>query len=154
MPYKPPPLDVMKGLKEALVDPISRDWGDAYWIQRAARERYPAGNAALDFMPYAGIAANIDDMAQANNAMDMAGATTGAVVNGGVTAAYAKGGLQAVKGVAKDAPGMAGKAAVLLSTGPLMYLRSVLDAQSKANQQYKDTSMREIAEQLRGWGTQ
>lgn len=154
MPYKPPPLDVMKGLKEALVDPISRDWRDAYWIQRAVRERYPAGNAALDFVPWVGLAANADDMMQAENTGDTVGAAAGAAVTGGVTAAYAKGGLQAVKGVAKDAPGMAGRAAVILSTGPLMYLRSVLDAQSKATQQYKDTSMREIAEQLRGWGAQ
>lgn len=150
----PPPLDVMKGLKEALVDPISKDWEDAYWIQRALRERYPAGNAALDFVPWAGWAASADDMAQARNAGDIAGAVAGTAINAGTTAAYAKGGLQAVRNATQHAPGMMGRGVALLSMGPFMYLRSVLDEQSKANQQYKDTSMREIAEQLRGWGTQ
>lgn len=152
MPNKAPPLNVMRGLHEALVAPIAKDFENAYWIQRAARGRYPAGDAALNFVPYVGLAANVDDMAHASDAGDMAGAATGAAVNGSLVTGYAGAGMAAVKRMAQEAPGQVGRAAVLLSAGPLAYLRSVLDAQKAANNQYGDIPLVDLAARLRGWG--
>jgi len=145
------------GLKETIVDPLIEDWKNAYWMQRAARERYPMANAALNFLPTPvgagiGLAANIDDLfhdTKNQNYSGMAGDLIGAGVGYERSKGAASGAMNTLKDVYKTSPKTVGRGALLLGALPMTYGRSVYKDQQTANQQYNTMSLLEIANKLR-----
>lgn len=156
------PGEMFRGLRESIVDPIKQDFKQAYWMQRAARERYPVSDAALNFVPYAGVAGAADDYyhemrkgggaTAAGNAVEMAvnPTTMGAAVRAGTapTAPQQKG-----TGIMKRA-GLRGAATMdllkwsLLGSGGASGGGIYAENQRQANQQHGNTPLRDISRQL------
>lgn len=156
MPPKPPPLDVMKELRTQLLDPLAQDWNNAYWNYQALRTRYPAADAVLDFVPYVGIANGVDDIRRSLPVGDLQGTANGAAgmaIGASTTGKYAKASVETLQELAKHAPGVAKRAAVILSAGPMGYLDHVVESQKAANARYQDMPLADMAAQLQGWGS-
>ena len=152
--YKKKDLDIWGGLNEAILQPIASDMGDAYWMQRVARERYPVADAAMNFLPTplgaaTGLAANADDLYhdyQKGDILGGAGDTIGLGVGAGRAAQYAG----FIKNVVKDAPpALKGRSAVVLLAGPLAYAHEVNLKQGKATEKYKGKRLLDISKYLR-----
>jgi hypothetical protein len=162
--------DMYNGVKEAVVDPIKEDFKDAYWIQRAAREKYPAADAALNFIPtplgaVVGLAANADDLyhdAGKGDLIKSTGDVGGALLGTGRIASAGKllkstmsDGKYAIDAVQKKLGTKAGapEAAFAANFGVIpagaVYAADVADSQRDANKEYKDQSVADLAKQLR-----
>ena len=141
--------DILLGIKEAIFDPIKKDFERAYVFQRAARERNPIADSALNFVPYVGLAASADDFANANTGSEYASAAGGSLISAGATAGYAKHGFNISKAGGGMGGGRAGKAAALLLAGPAIYAREVLRSQEAANQKYSGMSSFDLARSKR-----
>lgn len=146
---KSPPLNVWQGLKEAVVNPIVKDFQNAYWVQRAGRARYPAVDAALTFVPYVGVATNLDDLQR--NAVDNGSFDIrdlgGLVLSAAATKLGAKGlsGLADGAGRARTASNVRVVGAGIPGAG---YINHYIEAQDAANQKYGDRPLYEIARDL------
>ena len=141
-----------KGLQESIIDPLTADWKDAYWMQRAARERYPVTDAVTNFVPYLGTALNADDAIQhirSNQYSGVPGDLAGMALN----IATVKGGGKFVSEVSRDAQrmGRSGGKAMAIGVGfpAAAYITSYLQDQQDANKKYGDTSLKDIANILR-----
>lgn len=135
-----------------IVDRIKDGVSDAYWMQRAVRERYPAADAVLNFVPYVGAATNIDDVVQDVRSGDYSSIPSdaaGAALNVGAT----KLGLRGLSEVAKDAQRYGRSGGKVMATGvgmpTALYVDHYLDRQKAADEQYGDTPLVDIAKQLR-----
>lgn len=145
-------LDVLGGLKEAVVDPMWSDIKDAYWLQRAARERYPAADAVLNFVPYVGAVTNADDIVQDIRGADYK-ATPGDAAGMALNLAATKAGVRGLSEVARDAERLGRSGGRVMAIGVGMpatgYLTHYADRQKAAEKAYGDTPLLEIARQLR-----
>ena len=146
---KSPPLDVIGGLKEAIGSPIAKDFESAYWMQRAARAKYPAADSILNFMPYLGVATNVDDIQR--NARDNGSFDPRDLAGLAVGVAATKFGLKGVNTLATGA-GRARTASNVRAVGIGMpaaaYAGHYVDAQRAANEQYGDRPLIDIAKEL------
>lgn len=143
------PLDVLGGLNEAIVQPLWNDAKNAYWLQRAARERYPVANTALNFVPYVGAATNVDDIVQdvrTQQPGNIPGDLGGLAVNGASTLAALKGLGTVATHSSKAARGIGG----IASLGLFGYGNALAQEQNAAAKKYQDMSLADIAEQLKG----
>lgn len=158
--------EMARGVKEAVVDPIAEDFKQAYWMQRAARTRNPKVDAALNFVPYVGVAAAADDLQHAVREGDKAGSVANAV-EVAVNPTTMKAGLRAgIKAVSDDTPvvrkkfgqtyesarGFVGKkmaGALGLASGAGAAANYYGHAQNDANEKYGDRPLKEIAQELR-----
>lgn len=143
-----PPLDVLGGLKKAIVDPIAKDFRDGYWTQRAVRARYPAADALLNFVPYVGIATNADDLQR--SVIDSGRINPGDLAGLAVGAASTKLGLKGLSTVASGIPGRKASSVMVNGVGlpAAGYLNHYIDAQSAANQKYGNRPLHEIVKEL------
>lgn len=162
-----PKLDILGGLKNAIIDPIAEDFKQAYWTQRAARARYPGADAALNFVPYVGAATNLDDVAQdvrTKQYQDVPGDLAGAALNIGALKAYGavaksapgavKDAISAVSGATGgkrgNMPAAASFTGSAVATPVAAYIDHYATKQKEADAKYGDTPLRGIASQLRG----
>lgn len=142
------PLNVLGGLNDALIKPLWGDIKDAYWLQRAARERYPMAETALNFVPYAGAAANVDSIVQdvrQGAYGNVPGDVAGAGVNATTTLAALKGFGAVAAQSSKAVKGLAGIGMVGL-TG---FAQAQMREQEEAAKRFDGMSLLSISNQLR-----
>lgn len=147
------PLNILSGLNDALVQPLWGDIKDAYWMQRAARERYPIADTALNFIPYVGVAAGVDDIIQDTrqaNYGELPADLGGLGVGSASTMAALKGFGKVAAQASKAARGITGIAGVGL-TG---FAQASMREQDAAAKKYEGMSIKDIADQLRQLGPQ
>jgi hypothetical protein len=167
--------EFFSGLKEAIYEPIKEDVKDAYWVQRAARTRYPGADGIFNFLPYVGAATVADDMAQslyqegtihnsdlieaAINRSTMGLAGKGAVNSFRSLGQYGQNAKNQVISNSKgNKTGDRAQAATLVAGGiplglvaaltPMAYYGHYANRQENANKQYGDLPLYKIAEEL------
>ena len=155
-----------RGLKETIYDPIADDVERAYWQYRAARERYPAADGVLNFVPYVGAAINADDVFRdvrdGASIGEITADAAGAAVNLALLGKYGKA-AHAVGDFTKEVasttkrmtknfagePAMYSLAGTAVATPPVMYAAHYADKQQKADEKYGDASLNAVAAEIR-----
>jgi hypothetical protein len=156
------PKEFFSGLKEAVYDPIKRDFVNAYWLQRAARTRYPGADGVLNLTPYVGMGANLDDIQRSirDEGTVEGSDLAGLALNAATTASYGK--------LLKNTPAFANmvKQQVVGATGGkrgnnivpgmvmgasypgVAYINHYIEAQQEANRKYGNKSLSNISREL------
>jgi len=170
-----PPPSVEPKQERSIYGAVKENLANAYWLQRAARTRYPGADGVLNFTPYVGLATAADDIGQdlyqnkhisGENLAELA-------LNRAAMSKYGKGVVGSFKNLGKYAEkakddtvarshgrktGHRGQGALLGSLGmplalaasvpPVAYYQYYKGKQLEANEQYGDTPLRDIAKQL------
>lgn len=142
---------LLTGFADAVGKPITDDMVRAYQLQRAARARYPGADGVLNFVPYVGVATNVDDIIN-----DIAGGNYGSlpgdVASGAVGVKTTMMGAKGLLGAARMATsqGRSGGKVLLMGGGaPAMaYIDHYRKAQAEADKKYGDTPVLDIARRM------